>query len=159
MHFAKALMTLVASVATAAAGTVTFRTLDSHGRTLHFTPNEGFPKIASVQVSNAEETTVTFPEPWIGNFYAIKEGEPNNAGMLGEVNFGGWLGKTYFDVSAIVDPSDHDNVKQMWPVSSKLPTSGCEVFPCDNCYWLPDDIQTKVTDETDLITTLGSPSK
>jgi hypothetical protein len=78
--------------------------------------------------------------------------------MLGEVSLNSWNGLTYFDVSAIVDPSDHDNVKQMWPVKSQTPMSGCEVFPCNNAYWLPDDVQTKATSETDLMTTLGSGS-
>lgn len=163
MLFAKTLMALAATAASVSAGTVTFWTLDNVERTIYFTPNKGdpsgsFAEIPSVVVSNAEKTVVTFPEPWIGNYYAVKKGEKNVPGMLGEVNFGGWMGKTYFDVSAIIDPNDHDNVKQMWPVKSRVPMSGCEVFPCDNAYWVWDDVQTKVTDETDLITTLGAGS-
>lgn len=38
------------------------------------------------------------------------------------------------------------------------PMSGCEVFPCDNAYWVWDDVQTKVTHDTELMTTLGSGS-
>jgi hypothetical protein len=36
--------------------------------------------------------------------------------------------------------------------------SGCEEFPCDNAYYLPDDVQTKTTSEDHLITTLGKGS-
>lgn len=151
-------MALVASAAAVSAGTVTFWTLDNVQRTIYFTGNPGSANIASVVVNNKENTTVQFPEPWVGNFYAVQDGQANNPGMLGEVNFSGWNGLTYFDVSAIVDPNDQDNVKQMWPKSSQQPMSGCEVFPCNNAYWLPDDIQTKTTTESDIITTLGSGS-
>lgn len=156
MHFATSFMALVASAAVASAGTVTFWTLDDVERTIHFTPNPGSADIDSVTVSSKENKTVEFPEPYVGNFYSVEKGKDNTPGMLGEVNFSGWLGLVYFDVSAIVDPSDHNNVKQMWPAESKSPMSGCETFPCDNCYWLPDDVQTKVTHESDLWTTLGS---
>lgn len=156
MQFSKTLLALAAAVSSVSAATVTFVTLDSAVRTIVFTPNAGNAEIASVKVSNKEETTVTFPDVYAGNFYAIKEGESYFQGMLGEVTFGGANGATYFDVSAIVNATDKDNVKQMWPAESKSPKSGCRVFPCNNAYYLADDVQTKVTDETDLITTLGS---
>lgn len=158
MQFSTALLALAATASSVAAGKVTFWTLDDKVRTIHFTPSPGSPEIDSVTVSNKEKTTVDFPDDYIGNYYAVKKGDKNVPGMLGEVKFGGWEGKTYFDVSAIVDANDHDNVKQMWPASSLSPMSGCEVFPCDNVYWLSDDVQTKVTEETHLITTLGSGS-
>ncbi|KAF4465562.1 DNase1 [Fusarium albosuccineum] len=158
MKFATALMAFVASASYVAAAKVTFWTLDDKVRTIYFTPNPGYAAIEPVTVSNKEKTTVEFPDEYIGNYYAVQKGKENVPGMLGEVNFGGWEGKTYFDVSAIVDPTDKDNVKQMWPASAQIPMSGCEEFPCDNAYWLPDDIQTKVTEETHLISTLGSGS-
>ncbi|KAF5545208.1 DNase1 [Fusarium phyllophilum] len=155
MKFATTLIGLVASATYAAAASVTFVTLDDKERTIIFTPDPGYEGPESVTVSSAKEVTVDFPDKYIGNFYAVQKGKADTPGMLGEVTFGGWNGKTYFDVSAIVDPNDKDNVKQMWPKSAATPMSGCETFPCDNCYWLPDDVQTKVTDEVDLITTLG----
>lgn len=156
MKFSTALMALAAAASSVAAGKVTFWTLDDKVRTIYFTASPGYPDIDPVTVSNKKKTTVEFPADYIGNYYAIKEGDKNVPGMLGEVNFGGWHGRTYFDVSAIVDANDHDNVKQMWPASALTPMSGCEVFPCNNVYWLSDDVQTKVTDETHIITTLGS---
>jgi hypothetical protein len=158
MQFATSALALLASAAAVSAASVTFWTLDDATRTIYFTPNAGYPTVDSVTVSSQEKTTVQFPDNWIGNYYAIQDGKSNVPGMLGEVSFNSWNGLTYFDVSAIVDPSDHDNVKQMWPVKSQTPMSGCEVFPCNNAYWLPDDVQTKATSETDLMTTLGSGS-
>lgn len=37
----------------------------------------------------------------------------------------------------------------------KALVSGCLVFPCATAYYLPDDVQTVTTKETDLIVTLG----
>ncbi|KAJ0165830.1 hypothetical protein CTA2_9798 [Colletotrichum tanaceti] len=151
------ILSLLGSVAVAAAtNTVTFKSLDDVTRTVHFTPNSGLASVESVDVPGNGEVKVEIPEAWIGNWYAVSEGADNLAGMLGEVAFNGWNGLTYFDVSAIVDPSDHDGVKKMWPASGSDPISGCDSFPCPNAYYLPDDVQTKVTSETDLICTLGS---
>lgn len=158
MHFATSAMALVASAAAVSAASVSFWTLDGVTRTVSFTPNAGYEQLPSVTVNNKENKTVTFPDNWIGNYWAVEEGQANTPGMLGEVNFNGWIGLTYFDVSAIVAPNDHNNVKQMWPKQSRWPMSGCEVWPCDNAYWHPDDVQTKTTKETDLITTLGQGS-
>ncbi|KAK2593853.1 hypothetical protein QQS21_008430 [Conoideocrella luteorostrata] len=158
MQFAISTLALLASAAAVSASSVSFWTLDDATRTVYFTPSSGYDEIKSVTVDNKEKTKVEFPEKWIGNFYAVKKGEENKPGMLGEVNFNSWGGMTYFDVSAIVAPTDHDNVKQMWPANGESPMSGCLVFPCGNAYWLPDDIQTKVTSEHDLITTLGAGS-
>lgn len=159
MHFSISALALVGAAALSNAASVTFWTLDDVKRTVYFTSNNNKYTIEPAVVSNAEQTTVDFPDDYVGNFYAIADGEENTTGMLGEVAFNGWLGKTYFDVSAIVNFSGQkDGVMQMWPAESKSPMSGCEVFPCDNAYYLPDDVQTKVTEETHLITTLGAGS-
>ncbi|KAK9443699.1 DNase1 protein [Metarhizium brunneum] len=156
MRFATSALALIASAAAASAASVTFWTLDDLVRTIYFTPNPGFPEVAPVTCNNQQKTVVNFPDQWIGNYYAVQKGQKNAPGMLGEVNFGAWGGMTYFDVSAIVDPNDQNNVKQMYPASGKSPMSGCPVFPCNNAYYLPDDVQTKVTHESDLVTTLGA---
>lgn len=159
MFFSKSLLALVSAAAVAQAGTVTFWTLDNATRTIHFVSNGDENVMDPVTVSSAEKHKVTFPDSFVGNFYAVKQGETSDGnGMLGEVRFGGEYGMTYFDVSAIVNANDKDNVKQLFPASSHSPMSGCEVFPCNNAYYLPDDVQTKVTDEDDLIATLGSGS-
>lgn len=78
--------------------------------------------------------------------------------MLGEVRWDGFSGENYFDVSAIVNPNDHDGVKMLYPKSSKTPLSGCQTFPCSNAYNLPDDIQTLSTPETELECLIGTKS-
>lgn len=155
MQFSQ-LLSLFGSAALVAANTVTFVSLDDEDRTVHFTPSAGMPEVASVQVKGGQQATSDIPDGWIGNWHAVSDGKDNAPGMLGEVAFQGWNGFTYFDVSAIVDPNDKNGVKEMYPASSKSPTSGCADFPCDNAYYLWDDVQTKVTPETDLICTLGS---
>lgn len=158
MQFSKTIIGLAASAVAANAASVTFWTLDNIERTVYFTASPGSPDIQPVKVNNKVNTTVEFPDVYRGNFYAVQEGKENKPGMLGEVAFGGYNGITFFDVSAIVDPNDKDNVKQMWPVDSLSPMSGCEGFPCDNAYWVWDDVQTKATPSNKLMTTLGSGS-
>lgn len=135
--------------------TVTFVSQDATDRTIHFTGNAGMPTIEDVKVPGHKNVTVDIPHGWVGNWFSVSEGEPVVPGMLGEVAFNSWGGITFFDVSAIVNPHDHVGVKKLFPVSQRKPTSGCDLFPCAFAYYLPDDVQTQATDETDLICTLG----
>jgi hypothetical protein len=163
MKFAATLLSLVGSAALAQAATITFWTLDDATRTITFTSNENRFDVPSVTVNSGEKKVVTVPDDFVGMFYAVQEGQEAQSGhMLGEVQFGGWNGATYFDVSGIdtIDHStntvlDRENIKQMWPTKAMGPVSGCESFPCDYFYVLPDDKQTWVTQETDLTVTLG----
>ncbi|KAF9881237.1 DNase1 protein [Colletotrichum karsti] len=150
-------LALLGSAALAAAGnTITFNSLDEVDRTVYFIANAGLASVESVKVPGKGTTKVDIPDSWIGNWYSVSDGEENVTGMLGEVAFNGWNGLTYFDVSAIVNPNDHNGVKKMYPASGATPTSGCDCYPCNEAYYLPDDVQTKVTSETDLVTTLGN---
>ncbi|CAI6096442.1 unnamed protein product [Clonostachys chloroleuca] len=161
MKFATTLFGLLGSAAMASAATVTFWTLDDKVRTVTFTSNENRWPIAPVTVSNKEKTVVTFPDNYVGNWYSTIEGEAKAAHpLLGEVQFGGWGGKTYFDVSAVDDPTmqDQKNVQKLWPAGQSGPWSGCDQSSwagCQTLYILWDDVQTKVTEQTDLIQTLG----
>ncbi|KAL5604118.1 uncharacterized protein BROUX77_004304 [Berkeleyomyces rouxiae] len=155
MQFSIVAATIFSALA-AAENIVTFESKDSTSRQIIFTPTVGYASVDSVTVAGSASVDVTIPEGWLGNWFSVSDGASNTNGMLGEVAFQGWNGLTYFDVSAIVNSTDFDGVKEMWPASSKSPTSGCKTFPCDNAYYLPDDVQTKVTSETHLICTLGS---
>lgn len=154
MKFSTVAATFFSALA-AAENVVTFESKDSVTRKVIFTPTDGCESVDSVTVSGGASVDVTIPDKWIGNWYSVSDGSHITLGMLGEVTFQGWNDLTYFDVSAIVNASDHDGVKEMWPASSKSPVSGCTTFPCDNAYYLPDDIQTKSTTETHLVCTLG----
>ncbi|KAI1455245.1 hypothetical protein F4805DRAFT_286739 [Annulohypoxylon moriforme] len=154
--FAAAAATLVS------ANSVTFVNQDDTTRHIVFTPSAGNPAINTVTVAGNKQTKVNIPTSWIGNAYAVSEGEPNVPGMLAEFTFQGWNDFTYFDVSAIVNPSDKVGVKQIFPASQlkstpKTLVSGCLLFPCATAYYAPDDIQTVTTTETDLVVTLGNP--
>ncbi|KAI1853785.1 hypothetical protein JX265_003881 [Neoarthrinium moseri] len=162
MRFITKLAAIVAAAAAAvsATNTVTFVSQDSTNRKIIFTPSAGNAEVDSIEISGFDTQNVTIPEGWIGNWYSVSEGAENVPGMLGEVTFQGWGGITYFDVSAIVNPNDHDGVHEMYPaaeksLSVKTLISGCLLFPCNTAYYLPDDVQTVTTLETELICTLG----
>jgi hypothetical protein len=159
------LASFLSTAALVAGNSVTFQAQDSTTRTIYFTSNPGSALIDSVVVPGSGTAKVNFPHGWQGNWYSVSDGAENKPGMLGEVAFNSWNDITYFDVSAIVDPTDKNGVKKMYPVSTTkasmtntLVTSGCDSFPCANAYYLPDDVQTKATHETDLICTLGTSS-
>jgi len=160
MHLTK-IASLFASLAAFAqaydgGNTVTFQSLDEYERTIYFTPNPGLEWLPSVQVPAGGNVPVEIPHGWIGNWYGVVEGQQNIPGMLGEVAFDGWNGQHYYDVSAIVNPHDVDNVSELYPEGDpNKPVSGCRNWPCNNAYWLPDDVQTKVTTQNRLICTLG----
>ncbi|KAI1376454.1 DNase1 protein [Hypoxylon crocopeplum] len=162
MRFFTRTTAFAAATATLAnANSMTFVNQDSTTRNIVFTPSEGHEPIETVTVAGNEQKKVDFPYSWIGNAYSVSEGAADNPGMLAEVTFQGWNDLTYFDVSAIINPADHDGVKQMYPASEisalvKTALSGCIVFPCSTAYYLPNDIQTVTTTETDLVVTLGN---
>ncbi|KAI0490479.1 hypothetical protein F4859DRAFT_9090 [Xylaria cf. heliscus] len=163
MRFSQQLTAFAAAAATlASANSITFVNQDATQRTIVFTPSAGLQQIDSVVITGFAQTKVDFPEGWIGNAYSVSEGAPNVPGMLAEVTFQGWQGLTYFDVSAIVNPNDHDGVKELYPttekdVKEKQLVSGCAIFPCSKAYYHPDDVQTVTTGEEDFICTLGNP--
>lgn len=154
-------LTILGFAAAALANSVTFINQDSTKRLIVITPSAGHAEINSVEIAGHDQAKVEFPHGWIGNAYSVSEGAENIPGMLAEVTFQGWDDITYFDVSAIVDPNDHNGVKEMYPASElnakvKSLYSGCKKFPCNTAYYLPDDVQTVTTTEVDIICTLGN---
>ncbi|KAI1746012.1 hypothetical protein F4680DRAFT_442282 [Xylaria scruposa] len=162
MRFSQQLTALAAAATLASANSITFVNQDATQRTIVFTANAGLQHIEPVVIAGLDQAKVNFPDGWIGNAYSVSDGAPNVPGMLAEVTFQGWQGLTYFDVSAIVNPNDHDGVKELFPTSEqsvkeKQLISGCAVFPCSKAYYHPDDVQTVTTPAEDLICTLGNP--
>ncbi|KAK1760783.1 DNase1 protein [Echria macrotheca] len=156
MKFSKTLALLASAVLASADNTITFISQDALGRTIYFTGNPGSAPVAPVHVAGGENKTVPIPPHWVGNYYAVTDGQPNIPGMLGEFAFDAWGGNNFFDVSAIVNPNDHNGVKKIWPVGEPEPFSGCELFPCNFAYYLPDDLQTKSSKKSDFYCTLGT---
>ncbi|KAI1178507.1 hypothetical protein F4777DRAFT_100170 [Nemania sp. FL0916] len=163
MRFSKQVIAIIGAAAKlASANSITFVNQDATQRTIVFTPNAGLEQIDSVVVNGLDQTKVDFPQGWIGNAYSVSEGAAQVPGMLAEVTFQGWNGLTYYDVSAIVNPTDNEGIKEMYPASQKdakqkESVSGCAIFPCPTVYYHPDDIQTVTTTEEDFICTLGNP--
>lgn len=157
MKFSKAVAVLAAAVPAYAKNTITFISQDVLDRTIYFTSNPKSPHIEPVRIEGHTNKTVHIPWGWVGNYYAVVDGKENVPGMLGEFAFNGWGGNTFFDVSAIVNPTDGDGVKKIWPVDDLEPFSGCDLFPCNFAYYLPDDVQTKASTKTDFYCTLGNP--
>ena len=138
------------------ANTVEFVNQDSTTRNIVFTAQEGLAAIDSITIAGLQTANVTFPGSWIGNWYSYNEGADNVPGMLGEVRWDGYAGSNYFDVSAIVNPSDVNGVKMIFPKNSNTPISGCQTFPCSNAYNQPNDIATLSTTDDTLICLLGN---
>jgi len=157
MQFFTTLLAAATALATlASANSVHFVNQDSTARTIYFTAQEDLEAISKLEIKGLGTANQTFPTGWIGNFYSVSDGAANVPGMLGELRFDGYAGATYFDVSAIVNPLDHDGVKEIFPLNSNTPVSGCQIFPCDNAYNLPDDVATQATDSSELIVLIGN---
>lgn len=157
MQFTTTIFATLAALATiATAGTVHFVNQDNTTRTIVFTPTSGFDSIKSLTIQGLSNADQTFPTGWIGNWFAVSKGAENTSGMLGEVCFDSWGGMTYFDVSAIVNPDDINGVKELFPLGTNAPVSGCQTFPCDNAYNKWDDVQTKATNSNHLVCLLGN---
>jgi len=153
----------LASMATAK-NVVTFVNQDSVPKTVVFTANAGLKQIAPLALDGLTVVDQPFPNGWTGNWYTYSKGAANKPGMLGEVNFQGWNGLTYFDVSGIVNPTDAEGVKMLYPTQadktkSAAVTSGCQhsgAAYCVNQYNAPDDIATKSTPKTTLTCLIGN---
>ncbi|KAK0719595.1 hypothetical protein B0H67DRAFT_157504 [Lasiosphaeris hirsuta] len=156
MLFTKSLAILASAAMVSAYNTVTFVSQDHLDRVVTFTNNRDHPWLPSIGVPAGQNVTYTFPYGWTGNWFANMKGAPIIPGMLGEVCFNSWGGLSYFDVSAIVDPNDHVGVKKIWPKGNPDNNSGCDIFPCNNVYINPDDVQTKADPAVDYICTLGT---
>jgi len=157
MQFFSTLILAASALASlAAANAIHFVNQDSTERTIYFTAQEGLLTIDKLTIEGHKTANQTFPTGWIGNFYSVSNGAANVPGMLGELRFDGFASATYFDVSAIVNPSDTEGVKQIFPKNSPAPIAGCQTFPCSNAYYNPDDVATQATDENELICLLGN---
>jgi len=156
MQFTTALFAATALFTLASANTVEFINQDSTTRNIVFTAQIGLPTIDTVVLEGLSTANVTFPDSWIGNWFSYNEGSANVPGMLGEVRWNGYAGANYFDVSAIVNPTDTEGVKMIFPKNSNEPLSGCQTFPCSNAYNQPNDIATLSTTDDTLVCLLGN---
>ncbi|KAI9651123.1 hypothetical protein NHQ30_001160 [Ciborinia camelliae] len=150
------LAAFTAFAAIASAASVHFVNQDSTTRTIVFTASAGYAAINRLVIKGDATANQTFPTGWVGNWYSVSQGATNTNGMLGEVSFDGWGGMTYFDVSAIINPNDINGVKEIFPLNTGTPISGCQTFPCSNAYNKPDDIQTQTSTSDKLVCLIGN---
>lgn len=164
MQFINTILLAATALASfAAANTVDFVNQDNTIRHIVFTSQEdtGAAKIPDLIVPGLGTVSQTFPTGWIGNWFSYNDGQFHELGMLGEVRFDGWNGIVFFDVSAIVNSTDTEGVKMLYPKGlspsfSSTPVSGCQTEVCTNRYNNWDDVATKATTITDLVCLLGN---
>jgi len=131
---------------------------DGQGRVIYCTPSPGSAEIGPITLPAGQTITTYFPQAWIGNCYAVIDGEENKTGMLAEFCWDSYAGASFFDLSAIVNPNDLNNIIAMMPGVGDTPMSGCltGVGPdCNNIYRAPDDVQTKTTTQNYLKVFIG----
>jgi len=176
MQFTKTILFAAAALASmvGADNIVTFVNQDKFPKTVVFTANIGLAVLPPLSLDAFETAPQVFPKGWTGNWYTYNVGTQNKPGMLGEVNFQGWEGQTYYDVSAIVNPTDSRGVKKLYPTAKETPgvrsfstafsttSSGCQTSgsaPCPNQYNNPPEVQTKTTFSTKLTCLVGNLSR
>jgi hypothetical protein len=161
MQFLKSILAVSALASiTSAANTLTFISQDAKDRTIFFTSAYDKPQVEPVVLKGHSTIVAEIPFQWSGNFWGVIDGCKNTGtGMLGEMNFNAYSDLTFYDVSAIVVPTDIDNIKMIYPKNSNTPTAGCQSYEttCDNCYnvW-NDNLASKASPETDFIVLVGT---
>lgn len=143
-----------------AGGQVDWISQDAINRVIHCTPSPGHVALPDISLPAGQTVTQSHPQGWKGMCWGVMEGGFNKGfGMLAEFTWNGFEDKTYFDVSAIDDPNDLDNIKMMMPAQGSTPVSGCQniaVGTCKNMYVEPEDTQTQVTPEKHLLVLVGN---
>jgi hypothetical protein len=156
MKFTNFLVASLATLGFASANSIIFVSRDATDRTVCFYSAPGHPTPPSTLVPGKGTVHVAMPFAWEGAFQtSFKSSDCGPVGIRGEVRFNGFEDKTFYDVSAIDALNDNSSVKFLYPQSGQGVKSGCDHFPCDGAYKKPDDLQTQVTGETDLIREIG----
>lgn len=147
-----------------AANSVTFLTIDDRWREVCWYPQDasegvpGYSHVAGTVLPPHSSIKVGLEEGWSGQFHTIyaNQGRCEARTIVAEVKFQGAFGHTYYAISAIDNCCDNSGLHFFLPMNSWVPVSGCRTFPCDGSYNRPGDIQTKVTDDRDMIVVVGN---
>ncbi len=139
-------------------GSIAFVSQDNLDRIVVFAPQAGQQAIPTLTLPAGQTVSQTFPSTWIGNCHAVIAGQEDTGnGMLAEVSFNSWGGISFFDISAIVNASDVNNIKMMTPASSSEPSSGCQdLTSCTNLYRVWDDVATQSFQGSSFIVYVGN---
>ncbi|CAG8971083.1 hypothetical protein HYALB_00009683 [Hymenoscyphus albidus] len=149
-----AAMATIASIASA--NSIIFVSRYTTDRTVCWYSAPGSAIIPQIAVPRKGTVYVPIPEGWEGAWQTSKSAtDCGPVDIRGEVKFNGFEDKSWYDVSAIDNLTNNEGVYWLYPQSGNGVHSGCEKFPCDTSYNRPDDKQTQVTDEKDLICEIG----
>ncbi|KAF7954639.1 hypothetical protein EAE96_005758 [Botrytis aclada] len=139
--------------------TIHFKALDNVPRIISFTSHPECADIEEIHHRGGEDFMIEMPPYWAGTVMARLYGgvHPINR-AIAEFKWQGFEGKTHYDASAVDNHTDNTGVHWVYPAGlGHIPEarSGCTVFPCDNAYLLWDDVQTRVTYQTDMVVEIG----
>jgi hypothetical protein len=156
MQLTSILFATLATLGFASANSIIFLSRDKTDRFVCFYAAPGHATPVTQRVPDKSTVAIPIPQDWEGawqtSFSATNCGP---VGIRGEVKFNGFEDKTFYDVSAIDAQNDNSGVKFLYAQSGQGVKSGCEHFPCSRSYNKWDDVQTQVTEETDLIIEIG----
>ncbi|KAF7889481.1 uncharacterized protein EAF02_001896 [Botrytis sinoallii] len=140
--------------------TIEFLSFDKEDRVITFTSHPQCEDLADIHHKGGENFTIEIPLNWGGTVIARKYDAVHPIHRVqAEFQWQGFEGKTHYDASAIDNRTDNSGIRFVYPAGQadvyEL-RSGCTVYPCDNAYLLPDDVQTKVTRQTDMVIEIGT---
>ncbi|TGO51512.1 hypothetical protein BOTNAR_0353g00040 [Botryotinia narcissicola] len=139
--------------------TIEFVACDNEDRIISFTSHVQCEDIEDIHHKGGENFTIEIPLNWGGTVMAKKHGAVHPIHRIqAEFQWQGFEGKTHYDASAITNQTDNSGIRFVYPAGQGdvyEARSGCTVYPCDNAYLQPDDVQTKVTRQTDMLIEIG----
>jgi hypothetical protein len=147
MHLSSvALAAAAACLRAVAAIEIDFVNQNDYDRVITFVPSPNNHNVPQLTVKKGQTATANIASPWHGNFYGQRQNAdgsvlpadlyshsnaiPNhamNAGMLGEISMTGTDGQCWYDVSAIINPLDVDNIQRLYPKAGNGPIAGCSI--------------------------------
>ncbi|TGO38389.1 hypothetical protein BHYA_0076g00400 [Botrytis hyacinthi] len=140
--------------------TIEFIAYDNEDRIISFTSHVQCEDIEDIHHKGGENFTIEIPLNWGGTVMAKKYGAVHPIHRIqAEFQWQGFEGKTHYDASAITNHTDNSGIRFIYPAGQGNvyeARSGCTVYPCDNAYLQPDDVQTKVTRQTDMVIEIGT---
>ncbi|KAF5873226.1 putative dnase1 protein [Botrytis fragariae] len=139
--------------------TIHFISFDDVDRIIAFTSHAHCEDIEDIHHKGGENFTIEMPQNWGGTVMAKKyDAVVPIHRVQAEIQWQGFEGKTHYDASAITNHTDNSGIRFIYPAGQGdvyETRSGCTVYPCDNAYLQPDDEQTKVTYQTDMVIEIG----
>ncbi|CCD47883.1 hypothetical protein ACHAPC_008201 [Botrytis cinerea] len=140
--------------------TIHFISMDNIDRILSFTSHPECEDIADIHHKGGESFIMEMPYGWGGTVMAKQyDSVVPVFRVQAEIQWQKFEGKTYYDASAITNNTDNSGIRFVYPAGQgnvHSARSGCTVYPCDTAYLKSDDVQTRVTEQTDMVVEIGT---